>query len=85
LFTIKLATWRWDTVLHKKAEVLEVTDNFLVVRRTQGGNNPAILTTQPLTRNSNYFEVQVKAMGSWIGIGVADLNFQLNGSKTLVK
>lgn len=47
------------------------------------GNNPAVMCTEPMTRNSFYFVVEIVKLGNWVGIGVGDLSFQLNGSKTL--
>jgi len=76
-------TWRWDSSPTKKATVVELSNDNMMAKRSQGGNNPAVMTTEPLTRNSNYFVVEVIQLGNWVGVGIADMRFQLNGSKTL--
>jgi hypothetical protein len=76
-------TWRWDASPHKKASVVELSPDCLLAKRMSGGNNPAVMSSEPLTRNSNYFVVEIIQLGNWVGVGIADMRFQLNGSKTL--
>jgi len=74
--------WKWDT--KKKAAVLKLDDARLsVARPTNDGRNPAAMTTQPLTRANPHYRVQVKSLGNWIGIGVADLHFQIQDNVVL--
>jgi len=74
-------SWKWGA--KRKAEAIELSPDHLFISRGHGGNNPAALTQYPLTRNSSYFVAEIKKMGLWLGIGIADSSFQVNGSKTL--
>jgi hypothetical protein len=61
-----------------------VSDNQLVISRSQRGHNPSIVTTSPLTRQNNHFRTHIRKLGNFIGIGLADISkFVLEGSKTL--
>jgi len=78
--------WKWDSSDQKKAFNIKIVDAdqfSLEAIRDSGGSNPAIMTIEPFTRISYYFVVEILKLGSWIGIGFADLDFLLNGSKTL--
>lgn len=84
IFKLKTsARWRWDDKQKSKASSIVLIDNNTVAKRDISGNNPAVISSHPLTRNSFYFCVRIVRLGSWIGIGIADSFFQVNGSKTL--
>jgi len=70
--------WEWD--YSKKSTAVQITSNNLSASRpTADGNNPAILSTRPLNKYNPHFRIQVETIGTWVGIGVVDTNFTLNG------
>lgn len=78
----KRILWKWGT--EKKSENIELdSDRTTCSRPTSKGHNPAILAEKPLSRECNHFRVQVDKLGKWVGIGIADAKFILEGSSTL--
>jgi len=75
--------WKWGSSPNRKSPAIELSQNDLAAKRETGGNNPGVMCSDPITRNSNYFVVEILRLGNWIGIGIADCDFLLNGSKTL--
>jgi len=83
LLRIRPVFWVWGSGDHQKAPCIDVSKNGIRASRNSGGNNPAVLTTLPLSRLNNFFLVEVASLGTWVGIGFADAHFQLNGSHVL--
>lgn len=78
----QLPSWKWN--VERKAPEIEVSVNKISARRNETtGRNPAILSRRPLTRLNSSFRVQIKRLGTWIGIGVADENFVFSNGGTL--
>jgi hypothetical protein len=55
----------------------------LAARTLKGNKNPVVLTTNPFNKQCYQFRIQVTKLGSWIGVGVAELTVTLSGSRTV--
>lgn len=74
--------WYWNNSINDR--FLTISDNQLIVTRPKDrGTNPAMMTIQPFTRINNWYQVEIIEGGRWIGIGLADENFELIGASTL--
>ncbi len=70
-----LAKWRWSTNSTRKATAIDVSHDALTAKRQRGGNqNPAIMTSEPLTRFNCFFLVQIVKLGDWVSIVVSTPN-----------
>lgn len=76
-------SWMWDINTVKRTAYIEISPDRLTAKRESGGSNPSVMCVQPFTRLHNYFCLKVLSQGQWIGVGLADCHFALNGSKTL--
>eukprot|EP01117_Protostelium_nocturnum_P007256 TRINITY_DN2595_c0_g1_i1.p1 TRINITY_DN2595_c0_g1~~TRINITY_DN2595_c0_g1_i1.p1 ORF type:complete len:319 (-),score=82.87 TRINITY_DN2595_c0_g1_i1:55-1011(-) len=80
----KIHNWKWDTKCKWKSTSIVVSQDGTVASRNQSqGSNPAILTSHPLTRIKDSFEIEIRKRGDWIGIGIADRKFKVNNAATL--
>jgi hypothetical protein len=76
--------WKWSISKQQKANSIEVSPDKLKVSRLPiKSSNPAIMAEEPLTRNQNIFFIEILKLGDWVGIGIADNKFQLEGSLVL--
>lgn len=57
--------------------------NLKAGRVLKGNKNPVVLATNPLTRQSCQFRIQVVKLGNWIGVGVAEQSITVSGSRTV--
>ncbi|PRP76981.1 hypothetical protein PROFUN_14715 [Planoprotostelium fungivorum] len=76
--------FKWSSNRARCAPSIEVSpDETIAFRPANQGKNPAVLATEPLTSDRPHFRVQVTNLGSWIGIGVADDEFIVDGAAVL--
>jgi hypothetical protein len=76
--------WFWSLCPSKKAPSIILSDDLLTVSREPlKGMNPLILTKFPLTKKKNQFQIIVKTLGNWIGIGVGESQLLVENGKTL--
>jgi hypothetical protein len=81
---IMTSNWTWDTHPSKRSDAIYVSDDRLTISRPfTGGSNPAVMATEPLTKENCSFRVRINKLGKWAGIGVADAKFSINGGNTL--
>jgi len=80
---IKCTKWAWGKSLDKKSAYVAISNDNVTAKRIFGGTNPAAMADTPLTKNANFFIIQVLKLGTWIGIGVADTQFKLEASHVL--
>eukprot|EP01117_Protostelium_nocturnum_P012421 TRINITY_DN4587_c0_g3_i2.p1 TRINITY_DN4587_c0_g3~~TRINITY_DN4587_c0_g3_i2.p1 ORF type:complete len:730 (+),score=193.42 TRINITY_DN4587_c0_g3_i2:179-2368(+) len=76
--------FQWDSSSFRCSPSIEVSDDgTCAFRPATCGKNPAVLSTEPLSLERTHFRVQVNNLGSWIGIGVADEEFLVDGAAVL--
>jgi hypothetical protein len=76
--------WLWGATPDKKPDAIYVNQTRTIAWRTNKGHNPSIFGNTPLSKENCHFRVQVRKLGNFIGIGIAEYGkFALEGSRTL--
>lgn len=78
--------WHWSEKSSMKSEAIKLKRFGLTAYRPDqdGHRNPCIFTASSFNYDVNRFRCQIKTIGSWIAIGIAEYHeYQVNGGSVL--
>lgn len=63
------ANWTWSAQPHKRALAIAIDETGTQAVRIAASHNPGIMTIYPFTEICYYFQLNIRRLGKFVGVG----------------